>query len=44
MELSDYQDCEGREKNNDFRLKTRLQVLFSTEILMDKIELVVAQN
>ena len=45
MEFSDYHDFDACEKNNDFSDEYSFtRAVFPTKILMDKIELVVAEN
>ena len=45
LEVSDYQDTDPREKNNDILVEySSTSAVFSIEILMEEIELVVAQN
>ena len=45
LEASDYQDTDAIEENHDFLVEySSTSVVFSMEILMEEIELVVAQN
>ena len=45
MEFSDYQDSDARAEDNDFLDQySSTSALFSIQILMEQIELVVAEN
>ena len=45
LEFMDYQDSDAGEKNNDISVEYSFtSAVFSNQILMEKIELVVAEN
>ena len=45
LEVSDYQDTAAQQKNNDFVVEYSSAIaVFSIEILIEEIELVVAQD
>ena len=45
LEISDYQDTDARKNNNDFLVEySSISAVFSIELLMEEIDLAVAQN